>query len=91
MAIKELQVRSAAPRDKPYKLADGEGLFLLVKPNGAKLWRMKYRFAGKEKLLSFGSYPVVGLSAARELRLKAKHAPDGQRGQDVRADCQTLA
>lgn len=74
MAIKELQVRSATPRDKPYKLADGEGLFLLVKPNGAKLWRMKYRFAGKEKLLSFGSYPEVGLTAARELRLKAKHA-----------------
>ena len=74
MAIKELQVRSAAPRDKPYKLADGEGMFLLVKPNGAKLWRMKYRFAGKEKLLSFGSYPEVGLTAARELRLKAKHA-----------------
>ena len=74
MAIKELQVRSAAPREKPYKLADGEGLFLLVKPNGAKLWRMKYRFASKEKLLSFGAYPEVGLSAARELRLKAKHA-----------------
>jgi integrase len=74
MAIKELQVRSAAPREKPYKLADGEGLFLLVKPNGAKLWRMKYRFAGKEKLLSFGAYPEIGLSAARELRLKAKHA-----------------
>jgi integrase len=74
MAIKELQVRSATPREKPYKLADGEGLFLLVKPNGAKLWRMKYRFAGKEKLLSFGAYPEIGLTAARELRLKAKHA-----------------
>jgi len=74
MAIKELQARSATPRDKPYKLADGEGLFLFIKPNGAKLWRMKYRFEGKEKLLSFGAYPEIGLTAARELRLKARHA-----------------
>jgi hypothetical protein len=84
MAIKELQVRSATPREKPYKLADGEGLFLLVKPNGAKLWRMKYRFAGKEKLLSFGAYPEIGLTAARELRLKAKHAI--AMGEDPMAD-----
>jgi hypothetical protein len=74
MAIKELRARSAVPREKPYKLADGEGLCLLVKPNGAKLWRMKYRIAGKEKLLSFGAYPEIGLTAARDLRLEAKHA-----------------
>ena len=72
MAIKELQVRSAAPRDKPYKLADGEGLFLLVKPNGAKLWRMKYRFNGKEKRMAFGVYPAVSLAQARALRDEAK-------------------
>ena len=73
MPIKEIQIRSAASADKPYKLADGGGLFLLVQPNGSKLWRMKYRFAGKERLLSFGVYPAVSLSAAREKRLHAKH------------------
>ncbi len=73
MSIKEIQARSAVSRAKPYKLADGGGLFLLVQPNGSKLWRMKYRFGGKEKLLSFGAYPEISLSAAREQRLKAKH------------------
>ncbi|MEO0461486.1 MAG: integrase arm-type DNA-binding domain-containing protein [Pseudomonadota bacterium] len=72
MALKELQIKSARAKDRPYKLADGEGLSLLVKPNGSKLWRLKYRFAGKEKLLSFGVYPEVGISAARELRAIAK-------------------
>ncbi|MCA3514552.1 MAG: DUF4102 domain-containing protein, partial [Rhodobacter sp.] len=54
MALKELEVRYATKRQKDYKLADGEGLYLLVRPNGSKLWRMKYRFDGKEKLLSLG-------------------------------------
>ena len=57
MAIKELQVRSAAPCDKPYKLADGEGLFLLVKPNGAKLWRMKYRSLARKSFCPLVSIP----------------------------------
>jgi Arm DNA-binding domain len=73
MPIKETQARSALPSEKSYKLADGGGLFLLVQPSGSKLWRMKYRFAGKEKLLSFGAYPAISLSAAREKRLNAKH------------------
>ncbi|MFZ5703029.1 MAG: tyrosine-type recombinase/integrase [Pseudomonadota bacterium] len=73
MPIKEVQARNASPKAKPYKLADGEGLFLLVKPNGSKLWRMKYRFAGKEKLLALGAYPETGLADAREKRLNAKH------------------
>ena len=70
--MKELQIKGARSKDRPYKLADGEGLFLLVKPNGSKLWRLKYRFQGKEKLLSFGAYPDIGISAARELRAIAK-------------------
>jgi integrase len=74
MSIKELQARNAKPKHKPYKLNDGEGLFLFVKPNGSKLWRMKYRFERKEKLLSFGAYPKVSLAAARQKRLRAKHA-----------------
>jgi integrase len=73
MPLKELQVRTAQPRKKAYKLADGEGLFLLVQPNGSKLWRLKYRFGGKERLLSFGAYPALGLAAARDQRLIAKH------------------
>ena len=73
MPIKEIQARTASPGEKAYKLADGGGLFLLVQPSGSKLWRMKYRFGGKEKLLSFGPYPKISLSAARELRLNAKH------------------
>jgi integrase len=74
MRLKDLEVRHAAPREKDYKLADGGGLHLLVRPNGSKLWRMKYRFAGKEKLLSFGAYPSVSLGDARLERAKAKIA-----------------
>lgn len=54
MAQSEVQIKKASASDRPYKLADGEGLFLLVQRNGSKLWRLKYRFRGKEKLLSFG-------------------------------------
>ncbi|MEE4199300.1 Arm DNA-binding domain-containing protein [Erythrobacter sp.] len=74
MALLELQIKKAQPKERPYKLSDGEGLFLLVKPSGSKLWRLKNRFAGKEKLVSFGLYPEVGISAARELRTIAKGA-----------------
>lgn len=72
MPLTELQARSAKPRDRAYKLADGGGLFLLIQPNGSKLWRMKYRYAGKEKLLSFGSYPKVALAEARKKRTAAR-------------------
>ena len=74
MALKELEVRYATTRSKDYKLADAEGLYLLVRPNGSKLWRFKYRYHGKEKLLSFGSYPDVALAAARLRRAEAKVA-----------------
>jgi len=72
MSVSELQARNAKPQERAYKLADGGGLFLLIQPNGAKLWRMKYRHGGKEKLLSFGAYPEVGIAAAREKRTLAK-------------------
>jgi len=74
MALKELEVRYATKRSKDYKLADGEGLHLLVRPNGSKLWRLKYRFGGKEKLLSFGPYPRISLAEARLRRAQAKLA-----------------
>jgi len=72
MALSDVKVRNAKPSEKQFKLFDGDGLFLLVTPNGKKGWRFKYRFGGKEKLISFGTYPEVGLSEAREKRLAAR-------------------
>jgi integrase len=72
MALSDITVRTAKAKDKQYKLSDAAGLHLLIKPNGNKYWRLKYRFAGKEKLLSIGLYPVIGLSEARERCLAAK-------------------
>lgn len=74
MALKELEACYATKRAKDYKLADGEGLYLLVRASGSKLWRFKYRFAGKEKLLAFGVYPAVSMAAARLRRAEAKVA-----------------
>ncbi|SEG49343.1 tyrosine-type recombinase/integrase [Marinobacterium lutimaris] len=72
MPLTDKQAKAAAPAEKDYKLADEKGLFLLVKRNGAKYWRMKYRFAGKEKLLSIGVYPETSLKAARTKRDEAR-------------------
>ena len=72
MALTDAKVRNAKPRPKPYKIADGEGLFLLVHPSGGKYWRFKYRYADKEKLLALGVYPDVGLGDARERRAQAR-------------------
>ncbi len=66
MPLSDVALRSLKPAAKPAKLSDGKGLFLLVNPNGSRLWRMAYRFAGKQKLLSFGAYPEVPLKEARE-------------------------
>jgi integrase len=65
MALTDTAVRQAKPKAKPYKLFDSQGLYLDVKPNGSKLWRFKYRLAGKEKLYAIGTYPEVSLSKAR--------------------------
>lgn len=72
MPLTDRTIRTAASRDKAYKIFDGGGLHLLVTPQGSKLWRLKYRFDGREKLLSFGPYPVVSLKLAREKRDAAK-------------------
>jgi integrase len=63
-----LAIKKAKSEAKDYKMADGGGLYLLVKATGSKCWRLKYRIGGKEKLLSFGTYPDVSLSDARERR-----------------------
>ena len=54
MALTDISIRSAKPKEKAYKLSDAGGLYILVQPNGAKYWRLKYRVSGKEKLLSIG-------------------------------------
>lgn len=59
------QIQSLRPRPKPYKVYDGNGLFLLIQPNGSRLWRFRYRLYGRERRLSLGKYPSVGLRAAR--------------------------
>lgn len=68
MALTDVQCRNAKPKEKPYKLADGGGLYLAVMPTGGKLWRLDYRHGGKRKTLSIGSYPAVTLSEARAAR-----------------------
>ena len=65
-------VSNAAPAPKSYRLADGGGMYLEVMPNGSKYWRLKYRFAGKEKRLALGVYPKMSLAEARKERDKAK-------------------
>ena len=70
--LTDLKARQAKPREKDYKLGDSGGLYLFVTSKGHKGWRMKYRFAGKEKRLNFGPYPEVSLSEAREQRDAAR-------------------
>ena len=68
MSLTDTAIRRTKLRPKPFKMYDSGGLFLLVTPNGGKWWRFKYHFAGKEKLLSLGTYPNVSLKDARERR-----------------------
>jgi len=70
--LTDRECRTAQGGDKPFKLADAHGLHLLVSPTGHKSWRLKYRFAGKEKQVGFGAYPEVKLSQAREMRDRAR-------------------
>jgi hypothetical protein len=72
MKLTDAAVRKAKPETKPYKMADGGGMYLEVMPNGSKYWRMKYRHSGKEKRLAFGVYPDVPLTLARERRENAR-------------------
>jgi hypothetical protein len=67
-----MKVQKAKPKDKPVTLFDGGGLFLMVTPTGGKLWRFKYRFEGKAKLLALGSYPEISLLNVRQRRDEAR-------------------
>ncbi|EIZ2109305.1 tyrosine-type recombinase/integrase [Salmonella enterica] len=72
MQLTDLAIRRSKPKDKPYTLNDGNGLSLLIEPNGSKGWRLRYRFSGKAKLMSLGTYPNVALADARTARDEAK-------------------
>ncbi len=72
MVLTDTAIRNAKPSDKPRKMFDERGLFLLVQPSGGKLWRLKYYYLGKEKKLSIGRYPDVSLKVARERRDEAR-------------------
>ncbi|MEQ4936794.1 integrase arm-type DNA-binding domain-containing protein [Proteus terrae] len=72
MPLTDIQIRKANPKEKPYTLNDGNGLSLLVEPNGSKGWRFRYRFAGKPKMISLGVYGQVTLAEARKKRDEAK-------------------
>ncbi|MFC1659708.1 tyrosine-type recombinase/integrase [Pseudomonadota bacterium] len=72
MPLTDISIKAAKPKDKQYKMTDGEGMYLLVHPNGGKYWRLKYRINGKEKCLALGAYPLVSLLEAREKRFNAK-------------------
>ncbi len=74
MALTIKEIDSAKPTDKSYKLADGGGLCLLVPPSGAKLWRWRYRFDGKEKMMALGEYPLISLKEARERQAEVRKA-----------------
>ena len=72
MALTDSAIKAAKPKASQYKLHDEKGLLLIVRPAGGKLWRLKYRFAGKEQQLTIGTYPEVGLKEARERRDAAR-------------------
>lgn len=72
MRLTDIAIRRVKLKTKPFRLADGKGLALLVKPNGAKYWQFRYRFANKGKLLSLGVYPEVTLAEARDRCYEAR-------------------
>jgi len=72
MALNTLAIKGAKPKEKSYRLYDANGLYIEIAPSGGKLWRFKYRFAGKEKRLSLGSFPTITLKQARSLKEDAK-------------------
>jgi len=96
MKLNDTIIRKTKPAEKPYKLFDGGGLYLLVNPNGSRWWKLKYRYGGVEKLHSLGVYPEVSLKLARqrreEVRLKLTHGidPSAERKAEKRARAHTF-
>jgi hypothetical protein len=68
MALTDAKIRALKAKERPYKLSDGEGLYVLVQPNGSRLWRVAYRYMGKQRALALGQYPVMSFLGARQAR-----------------------
>ncbi|MFL3278447.1 tyrosine-type recombinase/integrase [Escherichia coli] len=87
MPLNDMQIRRAKPEAKAYTLGDGQGLSLLVEPNGSKSWRFRYRYAGKPKMISLGVYPTITLAEARARRDEArKIVAEGKNPSEVRKE-----
>jgi integrase-like protein/Arm domain-containing DNA-binding protein len=91
VSLTETAIKAAKPAEKPYKLFDERGLYLLVNPRGGRLWRLKYRIAGREKLLSIGAYPDLSLVKARERRDEARRLLADQIDPSARKKAERLA
>lgn len=89
MGLTHLALQKAESREKPYKLYDQGGLYVIVSPSGSKLWRMDYRFAGKRKTLAFGQWPKVTLQEARRRRDEARDVLDADRDPGAAAPAST--
>ncbi|MBZ7518582.1 tyrosine-type recombinase/integrase [Klebsiella variicola] len=87
MPLNDMQIRRAKPEAKVYTLGDGQGLSLLIEPNGSKSWRFRYRYAGKPKMISLGVYPTITLADARSRRDDArKLVAEGKNPSEVRKE-----
>ncbi|WP_313487487.1 tyrosine-type recombinase/integrase [Atlantibacter hermannii] len=87
MPLNDMQIRRAKPEAKAYTLGDGQGLSLLIEPNGSKSWRFRYRFAGKPKMISLGVYPTITLANARSRRDEArKLVAEGRNPSEIRKE-----
>ena len=96
MPLTDTAIKALKPKDKPYKEFDGGGLYLEVAPKGGKWWRLKYRFGGKEKRISLGTYPTIGLKDARQRRdeakeLLAKDIDPGEQKKAAKAEAAAIA
>ena len=94
MKLNDQKIKKAKPQEKPYKLTDGKGLYLLIKPNGGKYWRLDYAIDGKRQTLSIGTYPAITLAWAREIatharQQKANGIDPGQAKQRAKAERKT--
>jgi len=94
--LTDTAIRSIKPQAKPVKLSDGGGMFLFCTPSGGRLWRLKYRFGGKEKLLALGAYPAVSLKDARQRRDEAKESlakgiDPGEQKKEAKAEAAAIA
>ena len=69
--LTDTKLKSLKPRDKQYRLSDGNGLYIEIRPNGSKYWRQAYRFNGRQKTLAHGIYPIISLAEARTRRYAA--------------------